>query len=520
MLINSVTEPRLVGISYPSKLSQKGRSSQNFELHAKGEDGFYRAVAELEVRDAAHRVPARTRWCRRIGKRIDFADRDDGRIVNLAGFDVLDPRLKECASSLITLAITLLPRILSPSNPRFLWMFDWVHGKECLSADLLDHSWIKLNEAGMPAKAGESAAYAYMPLVEEVEEEFIERETRGKKVRGEKRLDRDFSRGLPPESLEELVSLLARHPDPRPQERVRYSSATLLAVVVLARKAGSVSFRTHAAWVSLLSEEQLRALGLKKRSEDSGPSDDTIRRFVAAIGKPRKIAAMTGSVPDERSALPMIGENVVRGDFNTWLQEHLGEDAVFRDQLWKQKDGNSQKTLRKPRRAPWYHISEKYSHLERPSPQRNPVIMDSVVWTLSDHLEKAFSGKDPRPSYQDKCPLRPVLFLLGLGRCYVGSTGEAIWLWAHRFDQLLLDSMGLDKSIDGKLVIPGPTYLTGVIKDFKRENFEKLDRAVSEWFRKENKVAILEADGGKLRKVRKGSGGNRTGNAGKFRLVT
>src|SRR5215217_5195355 len=100
MVNNLFIDPSLVEITVrPAPLTKasqrwgKRRSPRQFELHAKGDDGGSRLVATLEACDAMHRVRARTKWCQRIGKCLDLADKDSGRIINLASFVILEPKL-------------------------------------------------------------------------------------------------------------------------------------------------------------------------------------------------------------------------------------------------------------------------------------------------------------------------------------------------------------------------------------------------------------------------------------------
>lgn len=522
MLNNLLNDPHLVEITLrPVPLTKasgrwsKIRSPRRFELRAEGEDKSPRVVATFETRDAKQRVTARTKWLGRIGKELDLGERDAGRIVNLASFEIVDQRLSSLGPDLIALAINLLPPLLMPSDPGFLWMFDWLKGKGDIPEHVLGDDWIRLDASGSQCSSPEQASYAYFPLIKEPEEKFQVRTGKCGTGRPVQRFDHEFTSGLTAETLAGLVSVFGQYADPRREDRTVFSAATLLAIISLARRAGSKSVRGHQAWAGLLSEAQRFALGIPGKQKSGSTqnftlSDDTIRRFIEAIRRPRQEWLEKGDfqtkfgyqISNEGDIRPVVSERAVRGDFNTWLQEHVDSDEMFSEPLWPLKEDKRTDGPKTPGIIRWSHVSEKYSQMVRPPVQRDPFIKDSDVWALSDHLFRTFKERDPRPQYLRECPLRSVLFILGLGRCYVGPDGGEIWLWSHRFDNLLLMSMGLKESADGQLPIPGPSYLTAVSKFFKRENFERLDRAVADWFRKENKVSVLEADGGKLRKVK------------------
>jgi predicted transposase YbfD/YdcC len=81
-----------------------------------------------------------------------------------------------------------------------------------------------------------------------------------------------------PAHAEDLMSALARVPDPRDPRGVRYPLAGMLAVAVSAVMAGARSFAAIGEWAAELSCEALAVLGLA-----DGPEESTLRKLFARL---------------------------------------------------------------------------------------------------------------------------------------------------------------------------------------------------------------------------------------------
>ncbi|MGH3632364.1 MAG: ISAs1 family transposase [Sciscionella sp.] len=82
-----------------------------------------------------------------------------------------------------------------------------------------------------------------------------------------------------PTRREQLLSVLARVPDPRDPRGVRYRLPPVLAVAIAATMAGSRSFAAIGQWAAQLGRDRLARFGL----DDAAPDESTLRKLFARL---------------------------------------------------------------------------------------------------------------------------------------------------------------------------------------------------------------------------------------------
>lgn len=503
---------------------KNSRKPLRFELVATRESDGPRLVARVGVSLGLVRQKFRNNWLGRIGRQLEPAN-----IATLTKFEITDPEFLPSKMDLLEHLVGELSHPWQTRHQESLTLIECNLSRVGLQREDLGAHWTVLDldgkEVATPGPEGVTNStgefHAIRFTAEGLENDLPLRTPRvpayKKKVRPQWNSEPEFS----PAILSELVGLFGTIPDPRLEERTKVAAEAILAIICLARLAGSRGVREHCRWAGLLSCEQRKAIGL--RAEGRGqipiPSHHTISKFIKAGRISREecceerefFSKFRYDRPADGDRRPVLVEAGIRGDFNSWLQEHgrdvLGAPLWPKDEPGVKKSATPKAPGSKVRKSSehWSHVGEEYQKLHLPGSSENTLRwMDwAEILDLSCHLESLFSKRDPRIVLHRTCPLRTVVFLLGLGRLFVRRKGAAVWAWSHRFDFEQLAGMGLDPDREGKPSRPGPGYLERVIKEFGEVNFAKLDRRVQEWLEEKGKVGLLIEDGGKLRKSKR-----------------